>query len=416
MNTLPALLEKPVSKNFPVIVKHESDLLMQARKLFDSAFYDHALLDIWNASVHNLRRRVEAYGSDLWESVVKDESGRKKYDKNGETLAERWSGVDDLVLISGAIKLGLLNKKAGKSLEMINWMRNHASPAHDSDHRVEKEDVIALVLLLQKNLFEVSMPDPGHSVSGLFEPVKSKPLSVEKLGILADQVKGLKPADLRVAFGFLLDLLCKGEDPALKNAKVLLPAAWEKAPDDIRKTAGIRYHSLKIDPDSDSSSDKGAATRLLDLLTQVEGIKFIPDAARASIYRRAAKKLAEAKDTSYGWPSEEKAARTLKQFGPWVPSIAFEQIYQEILSVWCGNYWGRSDAYQFLEEFIDELNTSQVRDLARLFSTNERIRSELFQSKPNKHAISLLKRLKSNLTIQTHKDEVDQVIDEIEDL
>lgn len=74
----------------------------------------------------------------------------KKFDSTGETIVERWSNVDDLVLISGATRLGLLNPKAGKSLEMINWMRNHASPAHDSNTRVEKEDVISLVLLLQK--------------------------------------------------------------------------------------------------------------------------------------------------------------------------------------------------------------------------------------------------------------------------
>jgi hypothetical protein len=61
---------------------------------------------------------------------AKDEPGRKKFDKNGETYSERWANVDDLVLLTGATRLGLLNKKAGKALEMINWMRNHASPAH----------------------------------------------------------------------------------------------------------------------------------------------------------------------------------------------------------------------------------------------------------------------------------------------
>lgn len=147
---LPVLLTTPNTGHFPAIVEREQDLLQQARKLFDAGFYDHSLLDIWNAAVHSLRRRVEAYGIELFESVAKDESGRRKYDKDGETLSERWGGVDDLVLISCSTKLGLLNKKAGKSLEMINWMRNHASPAHDSDQKVEHEDVVALALMLQK--------------------------------------------------------------------------------------------------------------------------------------------------------------------------------------------------------------------------------------------------------------------------
>ncbi len=136
-DNLPAILGEPSKDKFPATVDAEIGYLSQARKLLDAGFPDHSLLDIWNAAVHNLRRRIEAYGIELFSSAVKDEAGRKKFDKDGETLGERWSGVDDLTLINGATKLGVLNKKAGKSLEMINWMRNHASPAHGSDDAVD---------------------------------------------------------------------------------------------------------------------------------------------------------------------------------------------------------------------------------------------------------------------------------------
>jgi hypothetical protein len=413
---LPAILSGNHGANFPALIERETDLLSQARKLFDAEFYDHALLDVWNAAISNLRRRVEAYGVDLFQSVVKDEPGRKKYNSEGETLSERWASVDDLTLIAGATNLGLVNKKAGKSLEMINWMRNHASPAHDSDHKVEKEDVIGLVLILQKNLFEATLPDPGHSVSGLFEPVKSSELGEEEIELLVDQINGLRAADIKVAFGFMLDLLCKGKEPTIDNIRELFLAVWDRSNEDLRKTAGLRYHGYKLNPESDDSEDQGAAVRILDFLTDVSGIKYIPDGARAAIYRRAAKKLASAKDTSYGWVDEQKAARTLKQFGPHVPSIAFTEVYQEILSVWCGNYWGRSMAFSSLKEFIDTLNSKRVMELAGLFRDNERVRSELFQSKPKKQALALLTYLKGKVTIQSHKDEIDEIADEIDDL
>ena len=119
-NNLPVLLQDPSQGNFPATVDTELEFLSQARKLLDAGFPDHSLLDIWNAAVHNLRRRVETYGIDLFISAVKDEAGRKKYDKDGETLNERWSGVDELTLINGATKLGVLNKKAGKSLGSLS--------------------------------------------------------------------------------------------------------------------------------------------------------------------------------------------------------------------------------------------------------------------------------------------------------
>ncbi|MCQ9393304.1 hypothetical protein NRB14_17020 [Pseudomonas viridiflava] len=414
--SVPALLSNTSKDQFPALIDREQSMLNQARKLFNAGFYDHALLDIWSAAVSNLRRKVEAYGVELFESVIKDEPGRKKYDKNGETLTERWSGVDDLTLISGATKLGLLNKKAGKSLEMINWMRNHASPAHDSDHKVEEADVIALALMLQSSLFEAPLPDPGHSVSGLFDPIRNATLSAEQMGMMLDQVVGLKAADIKVAFGFLLDLLCKGEEPALTNTRAIFPSVWKRGSEDLYKTVGIRYQGYKISPDADTSHDKGAAGRLLDLLTQTQGIKYIPDGARCSLYRHAAKLLAAAKDTTYGWGQELSAAKTLAQFGPHVPTAAFTEVYQEIISVWCGNFWGSSDAEVHFVPFIDTLNTSQILEFSKLFYSNERAKAELFQAKPKARAIALLQMLQPKLTIQAHIDELNIAISTVKSL
>ena len=411
---LPGLLVVDKHSTFPVLVRHEEAILREARQLFDAGFYGHSLLNIWNASIHLLRRRAEAYGVDLFESVAKDESGRKNYKKNGETLAERWSGVDDLVLISSSAKLGTLNKKAAKSLEMINWMRNHASPAHDSEQRIEQEDVIALVLILQKNLFEAQMPDPGHSISGLFDPIKQTALASDELELLRDQIRVLRVPDIRITFGFMLDLLCKGENPALHNVEDLFPTLWDRSNDDLRKTAGLRYHSLTVDRGSDDSPDRSARSRLLDMLTKVSGIQYIPDAARASIYRQAARNLAKAKDTSYGWSDEVTAARTLAQFGPHVPAIAFEEVYQEILSVWCGNYWGRSKAHSILTVFFQDLNTDQLRKVAHMFISNERVRGELFQKNPTAVEKLFLNQLKDRVTIEAHKAEIDEAITSVE--
>lgn len=410
---LPVILSAPSTANFPATVHTEVEFLSQARRLLDAGFPDHSLLDLWNAAVHNLRRRVEAYGLDLFISAIKDDSGRKKYDKDGETLSERWSGVDDMALINGATKLGVLHKKAGKSLEMINWMRNHASPAHASDSRVEAEDVFALALMLQKNLFEAEMPDPGHSPSGLFEPIKKAVLTAENIDLLKDQIRAFKQGDIRITFGFLLDLITKGETPSHGNASILFLEVWSKSSDDLRKAAGQRYHSFLLEPESDTSADGGAKIRILETLVKVDGVKFIPDAARASLYRHAVKQLAKAKDTTYGWVDEEKAAKALAQFGPHVPSIAFEDVYQEILTVWIGNYWGRSTAYLTLNQFIDVLNSNQLMALSRLFLDNERARSELFSVKPKARAKEMLEGIKDKLTIQASIDEIDEIISEI---
>jgi len=397
---------------FPLVEK-ERENLIQAAKLLKDGYCEYALLGLWNAAVSNLKRRAEAYGVDLWLSIIKEEPGRKKYDKDGETLSERWEGVDDLVLISGATNLGVLNKKAGKSLEMINWMRNHASGAHDTDEKVGPEDVFAIALLLQKNLFSLPIPDPGHSVSSLFDPIKNGVLSSEQIIIFRDEIKVLRNQDVRICFGFMLDILCGEESPAVNNVFELFPDVWERSNEDLRKTAGMKYHFFTFEVNPQDSS-KAAKNRLRDFLIKVKGIKYVPDAARAQLYRHAAKKLAEAKDTAYGWRDEEVIAKTLAQFGSNVPSVAFEEVYQEILAVWCGNYWGRSTCYIILADFIEHLNTDQILQVTRMFRENERVKRELFQKDPKKHAIEFLSSLEPRLTIETHKEEVRRAIQEIE--
>jgi hypothetical protein len=290
---------------------------------------------------------------------------------------------------------------------MINWMRNHASPSHNSDDPVQADDVIALALILQRNLFEKPLPDPGHSASSLFEPVRSSPLTGDGLSTLQDQVRGLRSPDVRVAFGFMLDLICSGVDPAYSNTVQLFPTVWERANDDLKRLAGLRYHSFGVDPASDDSSDKKARDRILYILTQVGGIQFIPDGARAAIYRRGAKLLATAKDASYGWKAEEEAAKSLAQFGPYVPAIAFVEVYQEILAVWCGNYWGSSDAQVILKPFIEQLTVDQMRNVVQMFIENERVRSELSQLKPCHQALTLLDAFRYRLPLDAHKAEVD---------
>lgn len=251
-------------------------------------------------------------------------------------------------------------------------------------------------------------------MSGLFEPIKKAALNADQLSMILDQIAALKPADIKVAFGFLLDLLCTGVEPSLSNTRAALPGVWKRASDDLRKTAGLRYHAYKLDPNADNSHDKGATTRVLDFLTECQGIQYIPEGARASLYRHAAKALAVAKDSSYGWVAEVSAAKTLEQFGPYVPSTAFAEVYQEIISAWCGNYWGSSGASAHLQVFIDTLNTTQLREVAALFTSNERAKSEFFQAKPKARAKQLLVSMKAKLTIQAHLDELDAVVDAVD--
>lgn len=413
-NKLPEIISEQIGikETFPMLSKKECTYIDEARALFQQGFYSYSLLAIWNAATSNLKRKVKTYGIEIWSSTVKNKQGRKTYDINGSTIAERWSDVDDIILISGAKDIGLIDSKAAKSLEMINWMRNHASSAHDSDNRVEEKDVIALVLLLEENLFKQPLPEPKHSISAVFKPIKSRVLNSEELITLDDQIKSYNNQEIKTLFGFLLDLLTTGNEQIKTNVFNLFPAVWERANDDLRKTLGIKYHEYMINSNEDENENKNkdVKTSIFELLIKVDGVSYIPEGTRARIYRKASNNLAEAKNTAYGWDKEESMSKSLLQLGIKVPSFAFEEVYQEILSVWCGNFWGRSQSYSILNPFIDSLSTDKIRLILKMFKENDRVKEELYNRKPKEEAINLLKSFEERLTLEAHKEELKETI------
>lgn len=413
---VPQILDFNVIRDQFLLDEQEKRLLETGGKLFQAGFYPQALLELWTASSNNIRRRIEAYGVDIFLSVVKDESGRKTYNKDGDTINKRWENVDDFVVIQGAKKLSLINEKAAKVLETINWMRNNASSAHASDEQVGEVEVNSFASLLHTLLFLQPLPDPGHSVQVLFKPVKENALSQENIQMFQDQIKSYKISELRMAYGFLLDVLCEGVEPGISNSKPLLITCWEVINDDIKRIAGHMYHKFDVDSSNDISSDNGAKTRILEYLLKVKGILFIPEGSRAKIYRKLADNLRVAKNTSYGWGREESVAKTISQFGLHIPNITFEEFYQEVLSVICGNYWGRSEAYKYLEGFVLDLNTDKLRKILEMFRENSRVQEELSTNRPKEFAIELIKRIKEKFTIEANKDEADRTIELIKNL
>ncbi len=395
---------------------NEIIMLNKASELLNIGYPEHSLLEIWNSGIHNLRRRVESYSIDMFLSSISNFSGRKNYKKDGDTLSERWAGVDDDNLLKGASHIGVLNKKAEKALEMIEWMRNHASPAHDSDESVSGEDVAGLVLIIKKNLFEAPMPDPAHSPVGLIDPIKSSVLTEEQIELYKQQISSYSNKDIRMLFGFGMDAICNGVEPIYSNICKLFTSIWEKATDDLKTSMGKKFHNYMFDPSSDLSSDEDAKGRIYEMLIQVKGIKYIPDSTRAVVYRKMANNLRRAKNSVYGWSQEERAAKVLSQAGVYVPSIAFEEVYQEILSVWCGNYWGHSESHRELEPFIFSVSTQDMLRIARMFRDNVRVQEELFQSKPKREAISLLNEIKEEFTVESRIAEIENIMDIVREL
>ena len=67
-----------------------------------------------------------------------------------------------------------------------------------------------------------------------------------------------------------------------------------------------------------------------------------------------------------------------------------------------------------LRDFIYDVGTQDKLKISRLFLSNDRVREELFQTKPKRQAVSLLNEIMETMNVESHKSEIQKIIDEIE--
>lgn len=74
---------------------------------------------------------------------------------------------------------------------------------------------------------------------------------------------------------------------------------------------------------------------------------------------------------------------------------------------------GKSDAYLSLESFVFDVPTQEKLILFKLFETNVRVKSEIFQEKPNSVAVELIENLKEQFTVESHVSAANRVIEKV---
>lgn len=52
-------------------------------------------------------------------------------------------------------------------------------PAHDTEEKVGKNDIISLLVLLKTNLFDIDIPDPRILPNSLIKPIQETQLTEE---------------------------------------------------------------------------------------------------------------------------------------------------------------------------------------------------------------------------------------------
>lgn len=147
MNISPKLLENPSDSIFN-LSEAEIYSIKEVNELIDIEHYAYSLFAIWNCVITNIQRRIEEFGIETLLKIIDE---KENFNKNGNTLKDRWLNVNEYKTISYARKLNIINHIAHDLITTLYWMKMNTN--EEENKKIDKEEIFSIIYLLEKNLF-----------------------------------------------------------------------------------------------------------------------------------------------------------------------------------------------------------------------------------------------------------------------
>lgn len=143
----PRLLDNP---NDPALNLQEAEIYLfkEASELISIEHYAYSLFAIWNGVIINLQRRIETFGIENFLEILEE---KQNYNKDGNSLKDRWVNVNEFKLVEYARKLNLISHTCHDLITMIYWMKTSTST--EAQRKIDEQELYSILYLLEKNLF-----------------------------------------------------------------------------------------------------------------------------------------------------------------------------------------------------------------------------------------------------------------------
>lgn len=358
-----------------------------------AGLFDAALNYLWDETIGELRRRVAAYDlSYFYDLAVGAASDNRKHLSSEEDLPK----VTDYDLIQAANKIGLVSDVGYHQLDVVRYMRNHASAAHPNQN-----DIRAMQLLnfLETCIIEV-MTLPQNAVvveiKKLLSNIKTSTLTKSDsvaIGITLDRLPPDQADNLANGL-FGIYTRTETETSARENIRLLMPSLWQHTSEDVRSQFGIKTLRFTV------NQENQRAAWAKELLDTVDGTKYLPEELRTSSIDQALDDLLTAHTGWNNFSTEVVPARILRSIvgtPPNIPAANEKRYVHDLVYVFLTNGHGVShSANTIYVELLQGMTPEQSRT-ALLTFTDTRIASQLQTAIAQKKFRELLTILETKL-------------------
>jgi len=302
----------------------------------------------WNAVVHDIRIKIMHRSLDLFNKEMSHLKDVKEYE-------DFQNNVTDYDLIEGAYKIGVLDWEGRKLLQQARETRN-IFDGHPKSSDPTLFKVFNMIADCNRYVLSQPYPMPIIDIDQYIQTMDSSNYNQNEIAVeqaLSELPEIYKQELTNKLFGvYIKD---NASTTLRANIEFTYPILWKLLSKVIRQQIGKRFDQLIVEGNSDKIE---WAT---DLLSFVEGFRYVSEPSRRIIYDPIIKEL---EDNLDDWGVEGEAMKKLERLGTVIPSDLIERMVKAMTLTYVGYkgssmYYARSNFY----------SNSAAPRISRMFET-----------------------------------------------
>ena len=359
-----------------IVLDLSSDICRRSRYLskllaaVGAGLLDAALNYLWDETIGELRKRISNYDlSYFFDVAISDPERRKNL-----TTEEDLLNISDYELLLGARKIEIILDVGFKQLDLIRYMRNHASAAHPNHNEISAYQFVGWVETCIKEVISLPQSKIVARTSELLKNIRTGNIdknSAIEVAAFFDELPQIKADTLASGF-FGIYVNAKSSQSARDGVAILFPKLWPKVSEEQKHELGIKYGRFQANGDS-----KGTELSR-KIFTILRANEYLPEGTRSAEIMTAIEELIDAHEGLNNFYRELVPARRLESLigNQSVPQSVCQRYVEVLVKVFLTNSYGVCVAANpYYEEMFRSLSPENAEIVLRLLFSPDIISS-----------------------------------------
>lgn len=343
-------------KKIPPVLRNE--LVARMCVAISVGLFDGAINYIWNASIDNLRKKVEDFGFNVVGQLL-----QKKFEK--KDLYD----MKDAELLSLCLNINLISEEGFYFLNQCRDIRNNYSAAHPNKNLLDDTEVITYISRCAKYALSSSENLKGVDISEFMSALKESKFDSGQKELWITRLKNTNETQRDFIFSMLYGVYC-GEDSA-EHARTNAYEICNEFKNDFSPKCISDFLNRHYEYKGLGKTKRYAASQ--NFFERLGLIEFFTDIEKHNLISKACTRLMSvhlAMDNFYNEPPfAERIYDLTKDMA--VPDTAKEQFVEVVITCYVGNRYGYCRAAEkFYSKIIENFSTKEIEIMLNIDKIN----------------------------------------------